>query len=62
MENSQEHNPEIVHRRCGGWLAYSSRRATLRIGVTGTSAEEVTRKYHEAVAAWKLAIAAGRGQ
>jgi hypothetical protein len=43
---------EVVHRRCGGWLAYSSRGRSLRIGVTAQTECEAVERYQAAVAEW----------
>ena len=54
---------EIVHRRCGGWLAYSSRGQSLLIGVTGRTEGEALERYQAAVAErlTNLATEAKRG-
>lgn len=49
---------EIVHHRCGGWLAYSSRDQTLRIGVTARTEGEAVERYQAAVAEWRSNIEA----
>ncbi len=51
---------EVVHRRCGGWLAYSSRGQPLRIGVTARTEGEAVKRYQAAVAEWLSIIGAER--
>lgn len=43
---------EVVHRRCGGWLAFSSRGQSLRIGVTARTESEAVERYQAAAAEW----------
>lgn len=57
VENSP---PKLVQRDCGGWLALSNRACSLKIGVTGNSAEEAEARYQSAVMEWRAILAAGQ--
>lgn len=53
MTETQELKFEAVHRHCGGWLVYSSRKNPLQIGVVGQTEAEATQRYQAAVAEWR---------
>ena len=45
-------SPRLVQRKCGGWMALSSRDDRLRIGVTAATAEEASSRYVAALMEW----------
>lgn len=44
--------PELLERRCGGWLGLSPRSVPIRIGVTGSTKEDVTARYFLSIRKW----------
>lgn len=60
MTTTLEAQVEVIHRRCGGWLACSSRKQGLQIGVTGRSEAEALKRYRAAASEWRHNIEAGR--
>ena len=49
--------PKVVHRECGGWIAYPPPDAGIRIGVTAESEDAARSKYMSAIAQWRLLLA-----
>lgn len=52
--------PRVVHRACGGWLAFSAPNSPLKIGVTAETEDAVRADYEEALAGWLALLAADR--
>lgn len=52
--------PDLIRRKCGGWLALTRRGDSLRIGVLGATEAEARRLYVESLEAWRrnLSLAA----
>jgi len=61
MPNIYSQHPHIVQRHSGGFLAYSSRGDSLRIGVTGETADEAAERWRAAVVEWRDIIANEKG-
>jgi len=51
-----ESGPMVVHRACGGWLAFAPTGSELRIGVTADSEREARNQYAETVARWRAML------
>lgn len=45
--------PQLIERRCGGWLAVSPRSVAIRIGATGKSEAEARSNFAALVHAWE---------
>lgn len=52
--------PELIERRCGGWLAVTPRCVAIRIGAVGESAEEASANFNALIEQWAQARAAER--
>jgi hypothetical protein len=57
MDETENIKPQLVHRRSGGWLAYSIRSSPLQIGVTALSQEDATHRFQTAVDGWTRNLA-----
>ena len=45
--------PNLIKRRCGGWLAISPRNEGLKIGVLDETREKACEKYRASLLRWK---------
>jgi hypothetical protein len=61
---SEAHEPILIERACGGWLAVTQPDDSLRIGVTADTEAEARAAFDEAVVAWErlLALSAERAE
>jgi hypothetical protein len=49
---TMNHEPDVVARECGGWLAVSKPDDELRIGVTADTEAEARERFDAEVEAW----------
>lgn len=52
MPRKFSHNPVMVRRACGGYLAVTPRNHPLSIGVTGDDKRETKMKYFRTLRSW----------
>jgi hypothetical protein len=50
---SQQTEPRIVQRLCGGFLALSPDSEPIKIGVLGDTAENAAAKFEQSLTAWR---------
>lgn len=57
MQWTFQQEPRVIQRRCGGWLARSSREDRLQIGVTSAEREDAIAQYATALRHWERIFA-----
>ena len=51
--------PDLIHRKCGGWLAVTPKWHELRIGVTADTKQTAILAYSAALSEWRDILAKG---
>lgn len=46
--------PNLIHRRCGGWLAVSPRSEPIKIGVTADTRDDAICMFIASLERWRL--------
>jgi hypothetical protein len=57
--NDGEIAPSVIHRSCGGWLAFTPTGAKFTLGVTAATAEDAREQFSSEVRRWLEILESG---
>lgn len=49
-------NPQLIERTCGGWLAKSSEKNPIQIGVLAETSAEAASAFFAAISKWEVSL------